>query len=125
MNRTHAQRTRLIRYRSIAPPPWTESLYDAGRRPGCRIGALHSLLLRLPFSLLQSDLAEVDLVDGRLDDRLGVDARGEELAVVPVVDPRNRSPLGHDRVVQLAVGGVALRATQPGGRVHQLVRSRV
>src|SRR5437762_4641712 len=93
MNRTHAQRTRLIRYRTIAPPPWRKSLYgsyNAGRRPGFRIGALRSLLLRLPFSLLQSDLAEVDLVDGRLDDRLGVDARGEELAVVPVVDPRNR-----------------------------------
>src|SRR5256714_2625201 len=128
MNRTHAQRTRLIRYRTIAPPPWRKSLYgsyNAGRRPGFRIGALRSLLLRLPFSLLQSDLAEVDLVDGRLDDRLRVDARGEELAVVPVVDPRNRSPLGHDRVVQLAVGRVALRATQLGGIVHQLVRSRV
>src|SRR3954467_300014 len=103
MNRTHAQRTRLIRYRTIAPPPWRKSLYNAGRRPGFRIGAPRSLLLRLPLSLLQSDLAEVDLVDGRLDDRPGVDARGEELAVVPVVDPRNRSPLGHDRVVELPV----------------------
>src|SRR6185437_13746789 len=119
-NRTTAQRTRLIKYRIIEPPPWRKSLSDArGADPG--VGSAprrHAASGRTP-------LLEVDLVDGRGLDRAGIDARREELAVVPVVDRDRRRPRLLDLKIEVAVRGEALRSTQLRGTAHQLVRRRV
>src|SRR6266508_1169350 len=100
MKRTIAHRTRLIRYRSIEPPPPRGSLYKRRRRP-CLAGASEVDHRPRPAPLLQSQLAEVDFVDGRLDDRLRVDPSREEVSVVSVVDPSDRSPRAHDPVVEV------------------------